>query len=90
VEHELAYLKVRVTPGARQDALAGWRQDVLRVKVRAAPEHGKANDGLCKFIARQLGLSAAMVTVAKGSASREKLLFIEGMTDEGVRARLGL
>jgi len=90
VEHELAYLKVRVIPGAREDAVPGWREDVLRVKVRAAPERGKANEAVCLLIAAKLGLAPGAVTVARGAGSRDKLLFIEGLTDEDVGLRLGL
>jgi len=89
VEHELAYLRVRATPSAREDAVAGWRGDVLRVKVRAAPERGKANEAVCLLIAGKLRLAPSLVTIARGAGSRDKLLFIEGLTDEDVARRLG-
>ncbi|TMB93857.1 MAG: DUF167 domain-containing protein [Chloroflexi bacterium] len=33
-----ARIRVNVTPGAKRDEIVGWRDDVLRVRVRAAPQ----------------------------------------------------
>jgi uncharacterized protein YggU (UPF0235/DUF167 family) len=48
-------LRGRVTPGARGEGLAGWREGVLRVWAAAAPEKGKANEAICRLIARHAG-----------------------------------
>ncbi len=82
-------LKVRVTPGAREDAIVGWVGDTLRVRVRAAPERGKANDAVCEVLARALGTSKRAVTVERGHASREKVLRVDGLAEEETRRRLG-
>jgi uncharacterized protein YggU (UPF0235/DUF167 family) len=37
-----------VTPRARANELAGWRDDVLLVRVTAPPEGGRANAALCR------------------------------------------
>jgi len=93
----LAYLKVKVSPGARKEDLAGWQGDpstgpgqaVLRVRVRAAPERGKANEAVCRLLAARLGLPASAVTVARGATSRDKLLQVDGLTEDEMRRRLG-
>ncbi|MBI2912558.1 MAG: DUF167 domain-containing protein [Chloroflexi bacterium] len=84
----MAYLNVRVTPGARADALLGWQGDVLRMSVRAAPERGRANTAVCRLLARQLGVPASNVTLVRGAASRDKLLFVDGLNEDEVRRRL--
>lgn len=86
---EGAYLKVRVSPGARKDEITGWHDDAVRVRVRAAPERGKANEAVCRLIAERLGLPPSAVSVKTGAASRQKLLAIEGLGDAEVRRRLG-
>ena len=86
----MAYLKVRVSPGARSDTVVGWMEDVLRVRVKAPPERGKANDAVLRFIATTLGLPAAQVTLRRGPGSRNKLLHIDGMTDDEIRKRLSV
>ena len=86
----MAYLKVRVSPGARSDTVVGWMDDVLRIRVKAPPEHGKANDALVRFVASTLGLPAAQVTLRRGGGSRNKLIHIDGMTDDEIRKRLSV
>jgi uncharacterized protein (TIGR00251 family) len=85
----MAYLKVRVSPGARRDEIAGWLGDTLRVRVRAAPEKGLANEAVCALIAAALGVPASTVTVERGHASRDKVLLVEGVTAEEMMSRLG-
>ncbi len=84
----MAYLKVRVTPGARQQRLAGWQGDVLLLRVRAAPERGRANEAACRLLAEKLGLPPGRVVLARGAASRDKLVFVEGLSEDEVRQRL--
>ena len=85
----MSRLRVRVTPGAKADEIVGWQDDVLRVRVRAAPERGKANEAVCALIASALGLPARSVVVERGHTSREKMLVIEGVTEKMLRERLG-
>ncbi len=85
----MAYLRVRVTPGSSQDGLAGWRGDILLLRVRAAPERGKANESARRLLARKLGLPPSHVVVAQGASSRDKLFYVEGLSDEEVRRQLG-
>ena len=85
----MAYLNVRVTPGARQDGVVGWQGTALKVKVRAAPEKGKANAAVCALIARTLGVPPTAVAVERGHTARGKLLLIDGLTEEEMLRRLG-
>jgi uncharacterized protein (TIGR00251 family) len=82
-------LKVRVSPGAKRDGITGWRDDVLRVRVRAAPEKGKANEAVCALLAATLGVPARAVSVERGHASRDKVLALKGLTDDQLMGRLG-
>ncbi len=85
----MAYLKVKVSPGARKEDIAGWLGDVLRVRVTAPPERGKANEAVCRLLAARLGLPVSAVTIARGAASRDKLLQVDGLTEDEMRRRLG-
>jgi len=86
-----AELRVRATPGARADAIEGVVADAdghtcLKVRVRAAPEKGKANAAIEALLAQALGLPKSAVSVEKGGASRIKLVRIAG---DGAIAALG-
>jgi uncharacterized protein YggU (UPF0235/DUF167 family) len=81
-------ISVRVTPGAREDVVSGWRDGTLLVRVRAAPEHSKANDAVCRLLARALGVPGSHVRIARGATSRQKLLDIEGLDEEAILRKL--
>jgi uncharacterized protein (TIGR00251 family) len=82
-------LTVRVTPRASRDELAGWRDGVLQVRLRAPPVEGKANEALRRLLAERLGVAATRVEITGGVMARTKRLRIEGLSDEEVAHRLG-
>jgi uncharacterized protein YggU (UPF0235/DUF167 family) len=76
-------LRVRVTPKAGQDALAGLQMLsdgglVLAVKVRAAPEDGAANEAVRRCLAKALGRPASAVALRSGATARLKTLTVAG------------
>ena len=76
-------LNVRLTPRSARDAIEGieCRADgrtVLKVRVRAAPVEGEANEALRRLIAKTLGIALRQIELAAGSAARLKRLRIAG------------
>ena len=67
-------VKVRVIPNAARSEVVGWVDDVLKIKVRAVPEDGKANKAVCELIAGIAGCRARQLTIQSGEKSRVKLL----------------
>lgn len=85
----MARLRVHVTPGARQEQIAGWHGGSLRVKVRARAEKGRANQAVVQMLGGRLGVAAANLSIVRGAASRDKLVQVDGLSEEEIRARLG-
>ena len=83
-------LAIKAIPNAPRSAVAGWLGEALKVKVKAPPVEGRANDALCEFLADELGLPRRAVTVLRGDTSRLKLIRIESLSEAEVRARLSL
>lgn len=76
-------LVVRVTPNAGRDAIEGveWRDDgsaVLRIRVKAVPDQGKANAGVIGLLAKALGLPKSALRVTSGATARTKTLAVSG------------
>lgn len=89
----MANLPIRLQPGAAADRIEGWDADaegrrVLKVRVRARPIDGEANDALVRLLAKRLGVSKSSVTVARGGQSRSKMLLVDGLDDETLSARI--
>jgi uncharacterized protein (TIGR00251 family) len=81
-------LRVRVTPGAAKNELRGVREGELWVRVAAAPEKGRANGELVRYLAGLLGVPRSAVTVAAGETSRHKRLSLGRDSLPGLRAAL--
>ena len=83
-----AELRVRAQPNASKDQIEGQAEDAagqtfLKVRVRAVPEKGKANDAIEKLIARALGLPKSAVSVEKGETQRIKTVRISAAPSIG-------
>jgi len=66
-------LTVKVVPKSSRTQWAGRMGDgAFKIKVAAPPEKGKANAELCAFLAKQLGVPKANVTVESGHTSPRK------------------
>lgn len=69
-------LAVKVTPGARVEALEIVEGRLL-AKVRARPEDGKANLAVLGLLAHALGIATSRLRLLRGATSREKLVRID-------------
>ena len=82
-------LAVRLTPKATCDEISGVGTyddaGVLKAKVRAIPDKGKANKALEKLIAKWLRVPASSVLLASGGKSRQKSIEVHGDTSELLR-----
>lgn len=76
-------LWLRLTPKGGRDAIDGLEtlsdgRSVLKARVRAAPEDGRANAALIELIARAVSAPKRAVSIRAGETSRVKKLFIAG------------
>ena len=81
-------LAVLLSPRARADALVGWQDQDLKVRIAAPPAAGAANQALLKFLAGQLDLSVSRLSLAAGAGSRRKVVAVLGLTEAETRRRL--
>jgi uncharacterized protein (TIGR00251 family) len=84
----LTRLKVRVTPNARKNAVVSWTDDELRFKVKAPAIDGKANAALIEYLSELTGAPRSKIQVRSGEKARIKIIEIDGLTPDEVRARV--
>lgn len=82
-------LSVKVVPRASRDEVAGWSGGVLRLRVSAPPQDGRANAAVIALLAAALGVRKSAVVICAGHASALKRVAIEGLTRNEVEQRLG-
>ena len=51
---------------------------------------GKANAALLNFLAEQFEIAEHAIVLGRGQKSREKLIRIEGLSEDQIRRRLGI
>ena len=79
-------LSLKVVPGASRDEIVGWLGDSLKVKVKAPPEKGRANEAVVALLAEHLGIDASSIAVVSGHGSPAKIVAVDGMDDDAIRA----
>ncbi len=78
---------VKVVAGSSRTAVCGLLDGMLKVKVAAAAEKGKANDCLIGFVADELGVKKKAIEIVKGNTNPVKQLAVVGVTVEYVREK---
>ena len=76
-------IAVRLTPKGGRDAIEGWVADaagarLLKARVAAPPEDGKANRALTALIAKAVGVAPSKVAIVAGETARVKRIEIVG------------
>ena len=74
---ETLRIAVQVMPNAGRSEVAGEVEGALKIRLKALPIEGRANEALVKFIADKLGVSKSRVSVTHGLTSRLKRLEVQ-------------
>jgi uncharacterized protein (TIGR00251 family) len=80
----------KVVPGSSRTTVAGVLGDMIKIRVAAAPEKGKANQCLVAFLARQLQVKKNAVEIIAGHGSPIKHVRVAGISAAQLLSRLGL
>jgi uncharacterized protein (TIGR00251 family) len=78
-------LSLKVVPGSSRDEVVGWLGDSLKVKVKAPPERGRANEAVVALLADRLGVDPSSIAVVSGHGSPAKVVAVDDMDDEAIR-----
>lgn len=79
---------VRVVPRAARGEILGERGGRLLIKVTAPPLEGRANDAVCRLLAKAVGVGVSRVQVVRGERARDKTLRIDGLSLDDAARRL--
>ena len=81
-------LAIRVQPRAKRTEVAGEREGAVVIRVSAPPVDGKANEAVCRLIAKRLGVPVRAVRIVRGETGRDKVVRVEGVDAETARRAL--
>lgn len=78
-------LRVRVQPRAKRNALVAWQSGEWKLYLTAPAVEGRANQACIEFFARVLGIRKSAIRILSGEKSRQKVLALEGVSEEQFR-----
>lgn len=81
-------MRLRVSPGSGRAEIVGRHGDAWKVRVTAAPEHGRANDAVIRLMADTLSLPLSAVTIVSGHGARDKIVELTGVGPGLIERRL--
>lgn len=79
-------LTIHVQLKASRTESVGVHGDALKIRVAARPVEGAANDELCRFLAKQLGVPLGAVEIRTGADARHKRVLLKGVSSQRVRS----
>ena len=66
----------------------GKYEAAIKIKLCAPAMEGKTNAALRSFLANELKIPERTILLKRGQRSREKIIRIEGLSEQGVRRGL--
>ena len=87
---------VKIVPGSSKTAICGLLDEMIKIKLTAPPQKGKANQLLLQFLAKQLKVKKNSINITSGHSgpikniqvmdiSAEKLLEDLDLHEKGLR-----
>jgi uncharacterized protein (TIGR00251 family) len=84
-----AALTIRVTPRARRTEVGGVLEDgTVRIRVKAPPVEGKANEALLEFLVELFGVRKNRLEIVAGERGLDKIVSILDMTSQEAENRI--
>jgi len=84
----MAILRFHIVPNAGQNTVMGKYEAAIKIKLCAPAMEGKTNAALHSFLDNELKIPERTILLKRGQKSREKIIRIEGLSEQGVRRGL--
>lgn len=70
------YYQIKVIPGAKENKIIEQTETFLKIKLKAPPQEGKANQALLDFLSKTLKIAKSNIIIISGLKSRNKKIKI--------------
>jgi uncharacterized protein (TIGR00251 family) len=80
----------KIVPGSSRTCVCGLLGGMLKIKVSAQPEKGKANQNLIEFLAKQLGVKKNAISIISGQTNPIKQIQVLGVSADNLIEKLNL
>lgn len=79
---------IRAKPRSAKSRILGFREGALEIAIAAPPVDGAANTELIRTLSKALGVGRSSLTIASGKGGKTKIVAVEGITEDELRAKL--
>ena len=85
-------IKIYVQPNASRSQIVGLHADALKIKIKAPPVDGEANEEVIRFLSEFLKIPRKKISLKHGQTGRNKLVEIEvdASEESTVKSKLGI
>lgn len=84
----MARIEIKVHPRAKRTGISGRLGQAYKLDLNAPPVDGKANEECIRYLAELAGVSRAAVRILRGLTNRNKVVEIDGVTQETLQRRI--
>jgi uncharacterized protein (TIGR00251 family) len=74
-------LFLHIQPGAKKSEFCGLHGERLKIRIKAPPVDGKANDEIVRFLAAQFYIAKSQIQIVSGELGREKTIRISDLKE---------
>ena len=78
----------KIVPGSSRTCVSGLLDGMVKIKISAAPERGKANQCLVDFLAKQIGVKKNAVSIISGQTNPVKQIRVLGVSAQMLLEKL--
>lgn len=75
-------ISLSVLPNAPKSEIIGPYNNTLKIKIKAPPIEGKANDAIIDFFSEVFEVSKKNIEILKGDKSKQKQVLIRGLSQK--------
>ncbi|MBI5562309.1 MAG: YggU family protein [Deltaproteobacteria bacterium] len=83
-------IRVRVQPRSSRNQTEGVHNGAIRIRLTSPPVEGAANEALIGFFSKLLGVRKGAIHIEAGTKSRDKRVFVEGLSKTEAAEALGV
>lgn len=81
--------RAKIVPGSSRTVVAGLLDGMVKIKIAAVAEKGKANQCLVEFLTEKLGVKKKDVSIVSGQGSPVKQIKVDQISVEELAEKLG-
>lgn len=76
-------VEIKVIPKAHKTEIVGFEEGILKIRVKAVPEKGEANEELIAFLAKVTKCPKSSILLVGGKTGRrKKIRFLKELSEE--------